>query len=92
VREILGHPLPARVQEGLSALQLAPPLACTAERVLVVASESRPSYQELVDRLMVSGIEAMFEHVPDATTPDAPFLLVTRAQERIVKLLTRRNS
>lgn len=90
MHEIMGHPLPPGVQAGLAALHLAPPFACASERVWVVAAEARSSFRELADRVAASGTQAAFEHVPDSVSPGSLFLMSTRGQERIVRLLTRR--
>lgn len=89
--EMLGHPLPPSVEASLEALSLVPPFTCTADRVIVVASEARPPYGQLVDRAAAAGTPAAFEHVPESLSPDAPFLLTTMAQDRITRLLARQS-
>lgn len=89
VYEMVGHPLPPSMELSLEALDLVPPLACTSDRVIVVASEARPPLQELVDRTAAGGTPAAFELVPETVSLDAPFVLATRAQDHITRLLTR---
>lgn len=91
VHEMLGHPLPPAMQSSLEALGLEPPFSCTSDRVFVVASENRPSYEQLVNRAAAAGVPVVFEPVPESVSSDAPFLLSTRAQERITQLLTRQS-
>lgn len=86
--EVMGHPLPAQVQAEIEALQLAPPLACAAERVWLVASEDRSGYRQLAEGLAAGGSRAAFEHIPDSLQQGALFLMATRGQDRIVKLLS----
>jgi pimeloyl-ACP methyl ester carboxylesterase len=90
VVEALGHPLPPAVQAGLEGLALEAPLACSADRVLVVSSEPVGGpHQHLAARLAEAGAPAAYEPVPDSFDPYAAFLLTTRAQERIAALLSR---
>ena len=91
VHEIMGHPLPPRVEADLGATQLAPPFACRSERVWIVAAEPQPRHLDLVDRVTAAGTLVAFEHVPESvSSPAAAFLMSTRGQERIVSLLTGR--
>ncbi len=90
LHEILGCPLPLSIETSLRDLQLVAPLACTAERVALVASEDRPSSRTLIEGLRASGLATATEIVPESVGGDEPFLLSSVAQQRIAELLTRR--
>lgn len=97
--ELLGLPFPPALQAELEAVELAAPLACRAERVVVVASEERPAYRRLVEGLRAAhaagaGPAVEWRHVPEdaAAESDDGFLLSTRAQQAVAALLAGKDS
>jgi pimeloyl-ACP methyl ester carboxylesterase len=91
LHELLGVPLPPRVEAALAELELRPPVAGRPERVFVVAAHDDPRYAELANGIAAAGPRAAFEHVPDSVSTGALFLMATRGQERIVSLLRGRS-
>ena len=86
--ELLGHPLPPRLQTELEALELGAPFASAFDRLMLVARDVRDGYRALVNRAAAQGVAASLEHVPEPEPLDADLLLAPKAQERITQLLT----
>jgi pimeloyl-ACP methyl ester carboxylesterase len=87
VLEMVGHPFPPALQQGIEALELEPPFACRAERVRVVASMNAPTGQSLVERLAAEVPHFSSDLAPPEEAGGSPFLRSTRAPQRIVEFL-----
>ncbi len=90
--ELMGLPFPGALRQEFEALELTAPLACRAERVVVLGSQERPAYAALVESLRATATAPVeWRHVPEpAHSDDDAFLMSTRAQQAIAALLAGR--
>jgi uncharacterized protein len=94
--ELMGLVLPAAQEEATARVVLAQPLACKAERVVIVVSQRRPQYEKLAAHLAgaaaAGGTPVVFDCVEEAQrSGDEPFLLSSRAQQTIAARLAGRS-
>lgn len=95
--ELLGLPFPDPLRAEIETVELVAPLACRAERVVVLAAEERSSYRRLVADLRAAhaagagpAVEWRQVREDDAPSDEDAFLLSTRAQQAIAALLAGR--
>jgi pimeloyl-ACP methyl ester carboxylesterase len=93
LREVLGVPFPVALQAEVESLDLLKdPVACRAERIVVVSSEEDPAHQRLAERLRreSSAPSELRRVAEEGAASDDAFLLGARAQREIGALLQER--
>ena len=92
VHELMGFGFPIEQERATAAIDLTQPFVCRAERVLIVATEPRPQYVALHERLAAQpppGTAAVEWVVAQEASrkEQEPFLLLSRSQEAIAARL-----
>lgn len=87
-QELMGFPFPPSLREAIGNIDLRAASGLKARRVLLLVSEERPAYQELVQAMRSTRHEVHYRHVPEGAHPDPSVREAALLSNRILVAMT----